>query len=253
MLAGVIAESSDVRETLGWICARNVAVEIHYGDSTDDVRTARVRLLTLEEDVICTDKPQNVCTGVELHSGQRITVFFTQDNARWAFDSCVRKLNRIVRLNARHRVVGMAIAVPTELKLLQRRRDYRVSLASVGIDCAVALESTEHEHACDLKAKVLRGTISNLSSRGAAVVIDSVSSRQFPFGRHVFLAFRLPEHEEEFLLRAEVRHAREVRGRGNVVVGVRLLAMPLCDMKAVRSTLARFVAEEQRRKLRRRR
>ena len=253
MAAGVIAETSQVRAALAEVCARNLAAEIHYGEGTDEVRTARVRFLALESDAICTDKPQNVRSGVDLRVGQQIAVFFTQSNTRWAFDSRVQKLSRIVRLNARQRVVGMAIRVPAELKLLQRRRDYRVSVASAGIGCSVALESERYECACDVRSAPLKGMISNVSTRGMAVVIDSDRRRRFDFGTRLLIAFRLPVCEEEFVVRAEVQHAREVRGRQNTVLGLRFLPTPLLDVQALQKKMAHFVAQEQRRKLRRRR
>ena len=253
MAAGVIAETSQVRAALAEACARNLAAEIHYGEGTNELKTARVRFLVLESDLLCTDKPQNVRSGVELCVGQRIAVFFTQRNTRCAFDSRVEKLARIVRLNARQRVVGMAIRVPAELKLLQRRRDYRVSVASAGIGCSVALESERYECACDLRSAPLKGTISDVSARGMAVVIDSDRRRRFEFGTRLFVAFRLPVYEEEMLVRAEVRHAREVRGRQNTVLGLCFLPTPLLEVQALQKKMAHFVAQEQRRKLRRRR
>ncbi|HRX85110.1 MAG TPA: PilZ domain-containing protein [Phycisphaerae bacterium] len=252
MQSGATLERSDVRAALADLCARNTTAEVHYGRG-DDIQTARVRLLMLGEDVVCTDQPQNLESGVALHSGVSVRVFFSRGNERYVFDSRVVSLRRRVRLNAQHCVLGMALAIPASIRAEQRRRDFRVSLASQVVTCTATPESLEFEGACDLAAPILHGQLANVSARGAGVIFpDSVKHLVIAGGR-VFLAFFLPGEEEEFLVQADVRHVRPIPGRDTVIAGLRIALHEALGGLQTRSRLARFVVSEQRRKLRRRR
>ena len=174
MAIGTVSDSLQAREILESICAHNASGEIHYGETQDNLKTAKIRFLSLEGEVICTDKPQSIGEQVDLVSGQVILVYFTHDNARWAFHSRVQKATRLVRLNANQRVVGMSIAVPHEIQLQQRRRDYRVMTVSHGIGGEIVIESEDVEFACPVERSAFSGVIHNVSVRGIGF-----SSRRF--------------------------------------------------------------------------
>lgn len=249
----VVAESRQVMATLADWCARNSPAEIHYATPDAQIRTARVRLLLLEDGTICTDKPQNLTEGVDLRSGQAIQVFVTVGEDRWAFTSRIAKMTRLVRLNQRQRLIGMAIDAPTEIQPYQRRRDFRVSVASSGIPCEVTAVSDDGAAACDIDAMPLRAEIANLSARGMGVVLMNVPESCFATGATYFLDFELPDTGERFVLLAESRHARQVKTRNNLVVGFSFHPTPGVDPLELRKKLNAFLAAEQRRKMRRRR
>lgn len=252
MESGATLERADVRAALSDLCARNTSAEIHYGRG-DDTHSARVRLLVLGENVLCTDQPQNATTGVSLTEGAAVRVYVLRDGARYVFDSRVESLRRRVRLNAQQCVVAMALALPTSIRPEQRRRDYRVTLVSQSVACLAVPESTEFPGACDLAASILAGHLGNVSARGAGVIFPKSLRHLVTAGMRMFLTFRLPEEDAEFHVCAEVRHVRPIEDRDTVVAGMRMVLHEALGGLQTRSRLARFVVSEQRRKLRRRR
>lgn len=253
MSTGVMVDSSEVRSTLAAMCARNCPAELHYAETEHGVKTARVRMLALMDSELCTDRPQNIDAGVDLQAGEAVTVYVVQGESRWAFESRVVKMNRIIRLNDRQRVLGIALAIPHELCPQQRRRDFRVSVSSSGLACNVTPEWPADSYACSSEAQPYRAMIANVSARGIAIVLENVPARCFSFGKRMFLDFRLPDTGTSVVVLAETRHVRDVRSRGNVLVGLSFLPTPLLDDQHLRKELSAFVVGEQRRKLRRRR
>ncbi len=252
MPLGILSDETNVKSVLAEACARNSCGEIHYSGRGGELRTARIRLLRLEDGVLCTDKPQNIDDGVDLCAGQSITIYFVQDNARLAFDSRVQKLPRLVQLNDRQRVVGMAIRLPDLIRTQQRRRDYRVSVLSLGIHCDATPESEDYCMACDRGAASFSATVCNVSGRGIGLVTPHTRETERACRGRLFLVFSLPGTEEMVTL-AQVRHIRVIPERGTLQVGMRFVEMPSPAAAPLRHKLAHFVAHQQRKALRRRR
>ncbi len=248
-----IVDVSRVRNTLEDLCARNLSAEIHYGGASGEENSARVRFLLLEDNTISVDKPQRIGGSVELAAGQVITVYFQQDDSHWAFESQVLKTTKLIRLNDRQRVVGMSIALPREIANRQRRSDYRVPAVSRGISCEVSLESDDVECSSPVDAEHGIGIVHNLSKRGVGVLLDGKWQRLLKLGRVLYVSFRLPDSPRQFVMRTEIRHAREILSRDNTLVGLRFLEMPFTDNQGALEEIAVFVVAEQRRKLRRKR
>ncbi len=253
MAIGTVSDSLQAREILESICAHNASGEIHYGETQDNLKTAKIRFLSLEGEVICTDKPQSIGEQVDLVSGQVILVYFTHDNARWAFHSRVQKATRLVRLNANQRVVGMSIAVPHEIQLQQRRRDYRVMTVSHGIGGEIVIESEDVEFACPVERSAFSGVIHNVSVRGLGFLVDGLVGRHFKRGRYVYTGFTLPGSEQKWIVRAQIRHVQELPARERTMLGLQIAERPGLDPQRLRDKIHEFTIAEQRRKLRRRR
>ena len=253
MTVSDIVEVSKVRNTLEDLCARNLSAEIHYGGASGEENSARVRFLALDSDSISVDKPQRIGGNVELRAGQPITVYFQQDDSHWAFESKVIKTTKLVRLNDRQRVVGMSLTIPREIVNRQRRSDYRVPAVSRGISCVVSLESEDVEYSSPVETGHGIGIVHNLSKRGVGVLLDGKWQRLLKLGRVLYVSFRLPDLPRQFVMRTEIRHAREIISRDNTLVGLRFLEMPFTDNQSALEEIALFVVAEQRRKLRRKR
>lgn len=251
MSKGVIDAKKDVQDLLQDLCARNTPAEIHYGPA-DDSHSARARLLVLQENVVCTDEPQNVESGVSLRTGDPIRVFLVKDGTRLGFDSRVQSLRCRIKLNADRSITGMALQIPASIRSEQRRRDFRVGLLGYKITCNLYPESKEHHGACDLTAKSMTCNLANISARGAGLIFHK-SVRDLPkMGDMYFLDFSLPEEEGCFVALAEARHTKPVSGHDSVIVGMRIVPNEMLDERNTRNRLARFVVSEQRRMLRRR-
>lgn len=247
------SDTTGVRELVADLCARNAAAEIHYELPRDKCATARVRMLAVENNMIQTDKPQNLDRDVELHAGKTVTVHVRCGDDGYAFDSRVIKTATLVRLNNRQRVVGMSLALPSEVRSQQRRRDFRVSVAGNAIGCRLFREDEEHERACSLNVTTVRATLVNLASRGFGAAIEGPQAREFAIGDRLFCSFDLPGDDEPIVIYGEVRHVRPIKQGRGCVLGVMTLDMPGWTQNRYGWRINRFIANEQRRKLRRRR
>ena len=253
MSESAIVEQTEVSEMLEGLCARNSAGEVHYDLSSENIRTARFRFLTVDSEALCIDQPHNIDQAVTLSSGQAVTVYFTHENDRWSFESRVDRLRRIVRLNDKKRIVGMSLARPYELKVQQRRRDYRVGIASLGRRCRMTFESKRSPLACDLGAEVLDCSIRDISARGMALVIHPDEPLRVKHGTRVFLEFSVEDSGETNVCLAELCHVEQLGADKKQLWGMRLVPTPGVDFEDFQADLAHFVADEQRKKLRRRR
>lgn len=248
-----VVDTSEVTDVLKGLCARNVSGDIHYELQSERVKTARFRFLAVEADAVCIDQPHNIDEEVSVKSGESITVYFTQGNDRWSFESRVLKLRRIVRLNERKRVVGMALTLPTSLRIQQRRSDYRVGVASLGQHCRISRESGRAGNACDLNAATFPCTIRDISSRGIAVVLHAGELVDVNYGSRFFVEFELGDGRGLRVAMASLCHTENIGADHKQLWGMRFVPMPTVDFEEQKTDLAHFVAEVQRMKLRRKR
>ncbi len=248
-----VVETSEVTEVLQGLCARNVSGDIHYALHSNPIKTARFRFLTLEKDAVCIDQPHNIDEDVSLHSGEGITVYFTQGNDQWSFESRVEKMRRLVRLNDKKRVVGMALAIPAELKIQQRRRDYRVGVASLGQYCRIMRASARFENACDLATTSHPCVIRDISARGMAIVLHAKELLDAKNGMTFFVEYELDDECGRKVAAAKLCHKKSIGTEHKQLWGLRLIPLPTVDFAEQKAELARFVADVQRKKLRRKR
>jgi c-di-GMP-binding flagellar brake protein YcgR len=243
----------EVTDILKGLCARNVSGDIHYALQLEQIKTARFRFLALESDAICIDQPNNIDEEVSVGSGEVVTIYFTQGNDRWSFESRVEKLRRIVRLNDKKRVVGMALALPTQLRIQQRRSDYRVGVASLGQHCQIVKESDQAPNACDTTAKPYQCAIRDISARGMGVVLHAGELLGVKSGDRFFVEFELGDGRGVRVAIAKLCHSKTIGAEYKQLWGMRLVPMPTVDFEEQKADLAHFVAEVQRMKLRRKR
>ncbi len=253
MTEGSVVESSEVSEILQGLCARNVSGDIHYALSSEQIKTARFRFLAVEENAICIDQPHNVDEEVSVESGESITIYFTQGNDRWSFESRVEKMRRIVRLNDKKRVVGMALMLPAQLRIQQRRSDYRVGVASLGQYCRIMRESDRARGACELTENSYPCTIRDISACGMAVVLFAKGLRNAKPEMRFFIEFEMGDGRGIRVVLANLCHTETIGAEYKQLWGLRLVPMPAVDFEEQKADIAHFVADVQRMKLRRKR
>jgi len=252
MTSSQLTAKSEVRAMLEDLCARNANAEVQYGPR-DSVNTARVRMLAIADNEVCTDLPQIVGSEVSLRAGDAVSIYLLHEGTRYAFDSRVSSLRRRIALNERQKLTGMALTLPNAIRTEQRRRDYRVGMRAHSVRCTVMLESEKHAGACDLKARWAVGDMFNLSARGAGIVFPFGTRKLLSTGSMAFVTFTLPENGGTHVILAEMRHAHTVRDRETEIIGMRFTIHEALGGTRTRTQLGRFVVEEQRRMLRRKR
>jgi c-di-GMP-binding flagellar brake protein YcgR len=246
-----LVTASQAAAVLANFCDRNAAAELRLARPHGDPLFLRVRLLALQPDRLYVDRPDS---GAHLLvEGQRLEVFINTGTIRWAFATVVLERRAMLQLNAQQRIPAVVLRVPQEMTNNQRRRDYRVSVASRGIACTVIEASRQFPYACDLDAMRWNAVVANISARGAGLLIHPTGPLGIVAGQQLFMDFCLPEVDGGFHLAGEVRHVRAVQDSNRYVLGIRFLPLPTCQDRALWRTLNQFVVDEQRRKLRRKR
>lgn len=233
-------------------CHRNTAAELHFDCGEGGLVTARVRLLGLDRQQVLTDRPQSMGKLVVFKRRQPLLVYFPLGGVRYAFRSHVVRSQCLVQLNARQRVMGMAVAFPSEVREQQRRADFRLSLAGHGAMIAEVHQGLPGDGgSAPIGAKRFSARMVNISAGGVGLLIDARETRDWRLGDTFFVSFHLPDVEAEFQMMTEFRHYRRIHDGLSAVAGFRFIPWPLVSTKAQVRHILRFIAAQQRCRLRR--
>jgi c-di-GMP-binding flagellar brake protein YcgR len=250
----MLRESSDaVGNLLAEGCQRNVPAELHYETADRNMVTGRVRLLALTDSHVLTDAPVLLEGDEAIPCGKKITVHIQINGRRYQFQSRIEDDRRLVPLNARQTVPGLALARPTEISESQRRGHFRISLVAydpVNVDLAYA--EVGIPDACSLSGGVVRGWLVDLSVGGVSVMLDGRITPRAATGDRFYLSFQLPEMSGPFYMLGSVRHWREVPKSKSVRIGFSFRAWGGSPLVAEQQRLSRFISSHERRVLRRR-
>ncbi len=246
--------SKTVEALIGAACARNTSAELQYEHRNGGIITAHVRLVSLTQDQVLADKPVCLCDDGAIPTGAPITVHIMLRGYRYQFDSMIEEDNRRVPLNARQTVPGIALRKPDTIVESQRRAYLRVSM--VGYDPINVYLAHPHPHipdTCSIDAKIITGCLLDLSVGGILVLVDQQILRSVKSGERFFTAFALPGDAGEFNLLASVRHSSIVANKQSLRLGLSFHPWRGQEFKYDQRRISRYVAEHQRRMLRRRR
>lgn len=245
--------------------ARNSPVEIFRTDSIDDAPPGRGRLLELREDVLVLEKVQVIGRDVAFVTGSIVECYFSFKGQLFQFRSKVTETGVPFKLNDQFVVSGMTVERPKEVKVGQRRRSFRVSLAGqdppimmdlwfarsaqAGLDQArAAYQDAERTRDQQLKANPRAKPISlppkptilsavdyappdyeaqvvEASDMGLSAAIDRCSYTRFKHLDTLLIRIGLPQPGNVLVFKTEVRHARELR-EGSTRVGLMMLEEP---------------------------
>jgi c-di-GMP-binding flagellar brake protein YcgR len=236
-------------------CARNIPVEFHYEESSGGkIIVGRSRILSLDEAALLADTPTYPDGDGSIPVDRWFTVHFTMNHARYAFRTAITALGVRVKLNDQQRVSGVALRRPTAVKPVQRRAHYRISLAGGDpIVAGVARAHPEIPDACPIDGRLGEGRIADLSARGLALLVDRRVSATMKRGDVFFLTFNLPGVDDRFRMKGTVRHSSGVQPNHSVKVGFAFVAWEGQSFNRCQMEIARFIAELERRMLRRKR
>ena len=95
------------------------------------------------------------------------------------------------------------------------------------------------------------GWLANVSTGGVGIVADRTVAGVWKAGAHFFMSFRLPTVEAEFRVLAEFRHFRRIRDGLSLLGGFQFVPWAASHPGQYQQSIARFIAAEQRKQLRR--
>ena len=249
MGAGKLGQKvDDPQALLNEACARNLTVELHFHAPNDEVLVAKSRFLGLDEQHVFLDKPQSIGKPIELSLRQRFDAYMALQESRFAFQSQVVDLQRLMQLNRKMRVIGIVIARPTSIKEGQRRAYFRASLLGNRTVCAnVHASSLEAEGAAPINAQPFTAEMINLSVGGVALNVDIEHGRKIRIGDELFIGFDEPGEDQEYMLLAEVRQTRKIAEDTAVRLGMQFKAWPsAAHLRRVQRDMQKFITRLQR-------
>lgn len=253
-LTQVKAPSNSVATIVGGGCARNVPAELVYEAPSGEIITGRVRLLQLTDRQVLADRPAYLEGNGRIPRGVGISIHIQIRGTRYEFKSAIEESYRIIPLNARQNVPGIALSRPDVVIESQRRTQLRVSV--VGYDPLNVRMVRPHPtlpDCCPVTADLINGWLIDVSGGGMAVLVDHRVLGAVPRGELFFLSFVLPDVEDEFFMLGSVRHTRTIASSGSLRLGIGLRPWNGTHFKHDQQRISRFVARHQRRMLRRRR
>lgn len=229
--------------------SRNIAAELMVMRGENLQSNLRSRLLFSDSDHVLVEAPTENGQPVELQPGQFIEVYFKLGHERFGFDTRVVGSTR-TSLNQQTTVNALQLAPPHYLERRQRRKFYRISVASLPPIDAQLVHLEENGQA----SQPIEARLCNMSAGGVAVLADEGQKPRFVSDQTWRIRFTLPVGDEEpFEFNAIVCHVRHVFQSKRQIIGLAFL--PGEDQSIHRGSierLARFVAAQQREQLFRR-
>lgn len=233
-------------------CARNAPIELLYEANDGVIIVARSRLLDLTADHLLADKPNYDETDLVIPPGRPVSVHFTLRGARYQFRSQIEEGSIKIRLGAGCTLPGVALRRPTQITESQRRAHVRVSTVGYeGMGVCLARSYPQTRDACLLDPAPVVARLVNLSVGGLSLLVDKGSMRSVTPGECFFMTFNLPTVEEPFYMYGTVRHVRYVASSESQRLAFAFRPWGDQRFKRSRRRIAHFVADHQRRMLRR--
>lgn len=246
--------SSVVRDMIDRACARDTPARLHFTDNSDEDHIARIRLIKLEDNEIYADAPLSADPKTSLSKRQPVIVHTRIEGSRYAFRTRVERVFTKVDLNAHKRITAITLALPNNITQQQRRQCFRVSVAGhADIHVAFCATVPGQPDCCPINAEQFRGRMVNISAGGLCVIVPMSQRRRFGAGERLFVEFALPEIDEPFQLSVEVRRTKKVHEDTDTLLGLRFKTDLAWPARPLIQQITRFIANEERRQLRRRR
>ena len=253
-LIGTDKPARGVEQVLEAACARNLPAELHFEAPDGLLVTARVRMLELAARQIICDRPSDPTEEGEIPAGEAVTVHLAIHGSWYQFDTVIENTKGAVRLNARQTVPGIALKRPLVLTESQRRTHLRVSMLGYDpINVDMVRHRPEMTDATPADAKLIPAWLVDLSVGGLSVLVDRQVLPSAEAREQFCVCFELPLVAEDFIMLSSLQHSRIVESSDSLRLGLRFCTWRHNDLSRDQQRLARFVAQHERRLLRRRR
>ncbi len=202
------------------------------------------RFLLNEPERMLLEVPTHNGRPVVLQPGQFVEVYFKVEHERFGFDTQVVGYSR-VKLNDDTTVEAVGLAPPHVLEYRQRRKLYRVSVASLPPISAGLWPLQDGQDLGD----PIQARLCNLSAGGVAILVDR-QRWQFGADQRFRLRFSLPDQPDQFEFQAVVCHVRHVFHSRRQIVGLAFLPGDVPgNHRHAMDRIAQFVAARQREEL----
>lgn len=249
-MSGTATSTQTSEDILKDACARNVSAELQYEDNQGILVTARVRLFQISGNHILADTPQYSNGQGRIPPGRPIRVYLVIGSGRHQFESTIEETRVRFALNEQQNIQGIALRKPEVVTEAQRRANFRLHLLGTrSIEITLVRPHKTIANACNIDAGVTTGWILDISAGGVAALVEK--ERPPPVQCRFYLSFALPGHEDTFQMLGSVRHVEPVKRTASLRIGFAFLPWLGCDLRGEQRRLYRFLANQQRHLLRR--
>lgn len=245
---------------------RNAPLSVVRPDQAGKAPFANGRLLHFRRDCIEIEDVRVIGRDVRLCKGDKLDAYFALDGATFYFPTQILAAASPVRLNQVMVVSGMVLAVPTEVRLGQRRNAFRVSLGAKDQRAYVEAwrpakwaedEPMDPEHELTVEEILARpadhkGWIADASDRGLGIVLESVSYTTIKMFEPMLLRLTLPGRADPLIFEIEVRQARQALDHDSRLGCLILMNRPQETISADIRRLRDYLSEVQRNQLKKR-
>lgn len=217
--------TDEARLVLDDACARNAVVELHRQNNHQNIPAARGRMLMIKDDLLFVAEPQVIGRDSRLIKGMTVEAYFNSGGVIYCFRSTIQSLHAIIRLNERKKIIGYALAAPTDVRPGQRRSYFRTSLVSDNpINGRLRLVTSVDPIQCSICEPPLTGTLVDGSPTGFGINLPNTPPSRIKLYDTFFLMFAVSDTPHTLNLLVETRQIREIPNIGATRLG--LLTMP---------------------------
>jgi len=229
-----------------------MSAELCYDPPAGTLTVYRLRMLELTDTQVITDAPRDGGDAV-VPPDEQVTVHFLLHGGRYRFDTVIESYDVRVRLNARETLRGIALRKPLKVASSQRRADFRKSLAAFeAVEVSIVPRHPDFTDACRPDALRISAKIVQISAGGVGLLVEHGEILRIPVETPCFLSFTLPDVEPEFVMLAIQRHKQTLHDGKAFRIGWQFQEWGAGPLKQDRRRLARFIADSQRKQLKRR-
>lgn len=249
-MSGSTSRVSRSGRIVEYCCAHRVPCELLRVENDSHYLLARTRFLLPAEQGAFVAEPTILHHEDRLCVGMVVEVAFRIRTRHFMAEARVGP-RRGVSLDNETRALARLLELRSGIQEAPRRLHYRLSVVA-GPEVTCTLRPTG-PGAGDVvpSVRTLHGMVANLSVGGLGLVLAGNVTKVMCVGQRYGLRFCLPDFEEPFALTGEIRHVRFIPEPETTIVGVRFVAGddPV-RFRRIRDELGRFIAAEQRRRLR---
>lgn len=240
--------ATNVAQTLDEACARNAPVELHFRSRRGELTVAQSRIIKLDDGNIYLDKPQSVNTEIEFKDNTSVEAHFAIRKGRYFFKSTITDARAKIEIDNRNKTIGLAVAIPIQLKSGQRRNDFRVEISGFySIDVRLHDAEPVKPDICPIDAKRFTGQVFDVSAGGLCLMIQTSDRDEFHTSDRYFAIFHIPdESDEHAVFLAKPVHWTKSSNKNHTSVGLQFIPWPEVEFPRNQRRIAQFVAKIER-------
>jgi len=243
------SEQCDPDVILAEAIDRGVRVEFHRFQSGLLMPVASARLVSADGQHLYLDEPHVIGKSIKLSTNADYECYFRLNDELYYFDGTLEATKAKVDLNNAMRTLGVVMKRPAEVRVRQRRQNFRVSLVQESpIRVMLHRAGADRPDAAPLGSRLDEGHLIDASAAGFAIRVDRpIRDHELSVFDRLFISFIVPEPHHEVRVLTELRQIRRVLDNRSTRLGLMALPWPSHGyLSRATMPLDRYIASVQR-------